>query len=111
MATYHETHLRCTVTYYGFLSPHAGRGLQECAGLIPVAIGLKFVGLAIMGYIFAALVAAGNIGHAGRSGSAAVIVPSDSSPLVGSCYDFYGRSTSCWWVGGCCFGTGYCMSI
>jgi hypothetical protein len=78
---------------------YTGRGLQECAGLIPVAVGLKFVGLAIMGYIFAALVAAGNIGSASRSGYAAVIVPNNSTgdgALVGSCYDFYGRSVQCW---------------
>lgn len=71
-----------------FPSPPAstGRGLNECPSIIVAAIGMKFTGIGIMAFYFAALICGAYVGKVAQNSSRISTVPGVLGSDIGTCY-------------------------
>jgi hypothetical protein len=68
----------------------AGRGLQECPGILVSALCLKFVGIAIMAFYFAALICATYVGKVQPNPARTGALPKSGD--IGLCYGAAGNA-------------------
>ena len=64
----------------------SGRGLNECPGIIVSAIGMKFAGIGIMAFYFAALICGVFVGKVEQNSSRVSTVPGMLGSDIGTCY-------------------------
>jgi len=79
----------------GQLLAVAGKGLQECPGIILSAIGIKFAGIGIMAYFFAAFICALFVGQVQTNSARTSATPSFVGSDSGICRDVSGVIVDC----------------